>query len=398
MSVQLNLFAVILLFAFIQGIIYSILFIRRGIKEGYKSDFWIAALIISLCVFNLSWILGFMGIYILGQELWFFPTNANLIIGPVIYYYLKTQINSDFEFSRKDFRHFIPYTVYFIYHFVIFSSGKHVVDRWSSVFHNRFHIGYIEELAESISVCIYLMLSIRLYRKYLKWLPNERSDSDLMRFNWYRNFLIAIIVGVCSAILFTILSFRIELSFREVWIQRTIVAGLIYYISISAYAQPQPHRLIFDEHLADKNQVEENFEIKSEEISASEFIGKDKPLEKKMDTLEIEKWKTKIEDTMLHEKLFLNAELTLSDLSEKIETHNSLTSNIINSVFNKNFNDFVNEFRVKIFLEKINNPKLQHLTLSAIAFDCGFNSKSTFNRAVKKVTGKSPSDFIFKKD
>ncbi len=398
MSVQLNLFAVILLFAFIQGAIYSILFIRRGIKEGHKSDFWIAALIISLCVFNLSWMLGFMGIYILGQELWFFPTNVNLIIGPVIYYYLKTQINTDFKFSKKDFTHFIPYTVYFIYHFVIFSLGKHVVDWWSSVFHNPFHIGYIEELAESISVCIYLILSIRLYRKYLKWLPNERSDSDLMRFNWYRNFLIAIIVGVCSAILFTVLSFRIELSFQEVWIQRAIVAGLIYYISISAYVQTQPHRLVFDEHLADNNQVEENFEIKSEEILASEFIGKDKPLEKKMDILEMEKWKTKIEDTMLHEKLFLNAELTLSDLSEKIETHNSLTSNIINSVFNKNFNDFVNEFRVKIFLEKVNNPKLQHLTLLAIAFDCGFNSKSTFNRAVKKVTGKSPSDFIFKKD
>ena len=85
-----------------------------------------------------------------------------------------------------------------------------------------------------------------------------------------------------------------------------------------------------------------------------------------------------------------------SDLADHLNTHNSLISNVINAGFQKNFNDFVNGFRVEIFKEKIINPKLQHLTLLAIAFDCGFNSKSTFNRAVKKATDKMPSEFLVK--
>ena len=71
-----------------------------------------------------------------------------------------------------------------------------------------------------------------------------------------------------------------------------------------------------------------------------------------------------------------------------------LLSAVINSGFSKNFNDFVNEFRVNVFKEKIKDPKLQHLTLLAIAFDCGFNSKATFNRSFKKATGLSPKEWL----
>ena len=119
--------------------------------------------------------------------------------------------------------------------------------------------------------------------------------------------------------------------------------------------------------------------------------------ENKMDNFDLEKWQSKIEQVMVNEKLYLNPELTLSELSDKVESHNSLISNVINTKFQKNFNDFVNEFRVNVFKEKIKDPKLQHLTLLAIAFDCGFNSKSTFNRAVKKVTGEMPSAFLMPK-
>ena len=111
---------------------------------------------------------------------------------------------------------------------------------------------------------------------------------------------------------------------------------------------------------------------------------------------DLENWKTKIQNAMENEKLYLNPELTMSDLADHLNTHNSLISNVINAGFQKNFNDFVNGFRVEIFKEKIINPKLRHLTLLAIAFDCGFNSKSTFNRAVKKATDKMPSEFLVK--
>lgn len=57
------------------------------------------------------------------------------------------------------------------------------------------------------------------------------------------------------------------------------------------------------------------------------------------------------------------------------------------------FNDYINGYRVEEYLQKIATPQYQHLTLLAVAFECGFNSKTTFNRAFKKMTGKAPSAF-----
>jgi AraC-like DNA-binding protein len=109
---------------------------------------------------------------------------------------------------------------------------------------------------------------------------------------------------------------------------------------------------------------------------------------------EMGEWKQKILQLMEQERLYLNPELTLSDFAQRLHTHSKLVSSVINEGFHKNFNDFVNDYRVTLFKEKVNDPNLKHLTLLAIAFECGFNSKSTFNRAVKRATGEMPSAFV----
>ncbi|HRG21146.1 MAG TPA: helix-turn-helix domain-containing protein [Saprospiraceae bacterium] len=65
-----------------------------------------------------------------------------------------------------------------------------------------------------------------------------------------------------------------------------------------------------------------------------------------------------------------------------------------NQDLDKNFNDFVNQYRIDEFLRKIKDPQNSHLTLLAVALDSGFNSKSTFNRAFKKMMGTSPREFL----
>jgi AraC-like DNA-binding protein len=397
MDIRLNLFAIVLLFALLQGIFYIILFIKRGIEDERTSDFWMAALIAALCVSNLSSMLGFMGIYILGQKMWFFPQDVGLVVGPIIYYYLKTQINTDFRFTRTDLKHFMPYIVYFVYHFSIYILGPDMVGWWAKTVHHPLYIGDITRYLEIISLIVYMTFAINLYRKYLRWLPIERSDTEGVRFDWYKHFLWAMVIGIFMALVFFILSQWIVLSYWEDWVFRAIIAAIIYYISFAAYIQAQPRHIVFDEkkvQLADdilRTEALETIETLSDMGLKTAGIVK---VEQKISPDDLEKWRLKIDNIMTQEKLYLNSELTLSELSEKLGTHNSLTSNVINTAFQKNFNDFVNEFRVIIFTEKIKDPKLQHLTLLAIAFDCGFNSKSTFNRAVKKVTGRMPSEFL----
>ena len=96
---------------------------------------------------------------------------------------------------------------------------------------------------------------------------------------------------------------------------------------------------------------------------------------------------------MEDKRYYQDPELSLSSLAEKLEIHTHELSRIINIALKKNFSDFVNDFRVRDVARKMQDPAYDHITLLGIAFESGFNSKSTFNRIFKQVTGKSPVEY-----
>ena len=102
----------------------------------------------------------------------------------------------------------------------------------------------------------------------------------------------------------------------------------------------------------------------------------------------------RLEELMHDEKLFTEPELTLTDLANRLEIHPNYLSQVINEVAGVNFYDYINHHRVEEFKRQIVLPHNQRFTLLAIAYDCGFNSKSAFNRYFKKMTGFSPSDYV----
>src|ERR1700749_3982406 len=92
-------------------------------------------------------------------------------------------------------------------------------------------------------------------------------------------------------------------------------------------------------------------------------------------------------------RYYKDAELSLSSLADKLGIHTHELSRIINTAIKKNFYDFVKEYRVRDVVSKMQDPAYDHITLLGIAFEAGFNSKSTFNRIFKQVTGKSPVEY-----
>lgn len=93
------------------------------------------------------------------------------------------------------------------------------------------------------------------------------------------------------------------------------------------------------------------------------------------------------------EKPFLNENLNLSLLAEKSEISQSHISQVINQHFQIHFYDFINRYRVEEAKKKLSSSDFDHLSVLGIAFECGFKSKSSFNRYFKKYTGVSPSEF-----
>ncbi|MEM6345537.1 MAG: helix-turn-helix domain-containing protein [Bacteroidota bacterium] len=99
-------------------------------------------------------------------------------------------------------------------------------------------------------------------------------------------------------------------------------------------------------------------------------------------------------DLMQNEQPYLNPGLSLSDLAAQVHSTPHELSRVINQGFGKNFNDFVNTYRVEAFKSKVLEPAYRNHTLLAVAFMVGFNSKTAFNRAFKKISGQTPGEYF----
>jgi len=97
-------------------------------------------------------------------------------------------------------------------------------------------------------------------------------------------------------------------------------------------------------------------------------------------------------------KPYLNAEFDLQKMSTEINVSRQNSSRVINEKLDKNFHRLVNEFRVSVVINKMNDYSYSHLSLLGLALESGFNSKASFNRVNKEITGKTPSEFKMNHD
>jgi YesN/AraC family two-component response regulator len=101
-------------------------------------------------------------------------------------------------------------------------------------------------------------------------------------------------------------------------------------------------------------------------------------------------------ELMLMERLYVQPELSLQELSQHLQTNPVQLSATINQVLGKNFNDYINGLRIDEFIQKYRADRARRYTLLSLALDSGFNSKATFNRAFKKIKGSSPQEYLDK--
>ena len=89
----------------------------------------------------------------------------------------------------------------------------------------------------------------------------------------------------------------------------------------------------------------------------------------------------------------MNPDYSLQMMADDLQISREKLSYLINTGQQKNFYKFINEFRIEEVKERLLNPKFDHFTVLGIGLECGFNSKSSFNRIFKEETGFTPSEF-----
>ena len=375
----MSIFTTPLQFGYFTAWLYAFLFWYRGYREERQADVLMGFIMFFLGMEIQDYTFGFAGINVLWEELNGFPRYFHLAFAPTIYFYIRSQTNKEFDFDRKSAWHYLPYVVYFVFNLLIFLLGKNAVDTVEK-FRYDWHLNGLEYLLVWISYGIYFFLTLKLYKGYSKWIENYYSDPEAINLKWLRNFIYLIIAGEVFRLIWYFIDLIMDdLPFEQDWWWHLFTVAIIIYVAIQAYYQHQHPRHDYLPIVPDRTVPDtENNKTKAEIQENPEWQG----------------LKNKIIDLFENDQLYLDPNLSLSDVARRLKTNTSILSAAINQGFNKNFNDFVNQYRIEEFLSQIKDVKNSHLTMLAVALDSGFNSKSTFNRAFKKMMGSSPSEYL----
>lgn len=399
MQYDFNFYSSLLLITFSQGIIYSVLLLKKAIQTESKPNYWLSLFVFLCSLFVAPWMLGFAGWYDnqpYRNFMFFVPFQHLFFIGPILFFYIQSLLNPSFQLNKKQFLHLIPAIIYLLYIFGIFIYDKFIFGKpyfYANGMDKDFDSWY--QYSGFFSMLIYLVISLKYYFNYKKLIVQITSNADAVLFRWIRNYLFAffgmILLKVFAEIFFTF--FPKYTDYVGAWWFYLFFSLILYYISITGYANSIATKIGFEMSIFNKKPIlllVQNQENNIIEIDYQELKVEILP--------DIDAWKIKIETLIQFEKLYQNPELTLTEIAKKLESNSNIISRAINQGFAVNFNDFINNYRIEAVKEMLQNGKHKKSTLLGIAYDCGFNSKATFNRAFKKKTGQTPKEYLLKID
>jgi len=236
---------------------------------------------------------------------------------------------------------------------------------------------------------VFYILSIIELRKHQKRIKNHYSFSTSVDLKW----LYYLSNGFGIFILFILIKALINIIFKwEIPIDNyniSIIVAIIYLFGIGFFGYKQ--KGIFDESSLDKTEVKDqnDNQLAITPVNKTEVSYQKSGLNKD-EAILIE---NKLKSLMQSEQLFLESELDLPALSKKVEISTHKLSQVINENLNKNFFDFVNEYRIQKVKELLLDPANNQYKIISLAYDSGFNSKSTFYSLFKKIEGITPAEY-----
>lgn len=372
----------------IAGIIISLflallLFTKRG---RATADLILALWLVLIAVHLLCYYLLISGTYpefpyLLGLEI-----PLPLIHGPFLYWYTATLT---FQRSKRLpwWTHFIPAAAGYILLSGFFAQP---VDQKIRIYQAG-GAGY-ETITRIIrraiipSGVLYVVLSLMLLRKHSVNIATQFSYSEKINLNW----LVYLTIGI--GVIWLSVIFGNDIS--------TFILVDLFVLFVGYFGIRQAG--IFT------NGTIKDSSVNTDEEEANEPEATADPVpEGPVTTEEKTKYKKtaisgdlmskihrELTQLMQAEQLYKNPELSLDELAGRLAVNSNTLSQVINSVEQRNFYDYINDFRVKEFQRIVVLPENSKFTFLSIAFEVGFNSKTSFNRNFKKATGLSPREFF----
>jgi AraC-like DNA-binding protein len=368
MNLNFHWINILILFGALQGLIFFfiLLFNKKHPGARFLAAFMFVLAYNGFETFN--WSSGL-------QNVWFdiFSFIVIFAIGPSLYLYVTTLLNPQRVLSKKII---VAHYGLVIFHFCfrVALLGYHLL--WinkiidsdvtpSSIM--DIQLWYVEPITVVVFL-VYLTASIYEFRKSGKTsaLKSISKEGQQTLFRWIRALLIGTTIFGIAWIATVATPYLFEVDFDSHYYPIEIgLVFLIYWIAMSGYHRT---KLIY---------------LKTSKTPASPVAD-----------MQYEGQLAKLRHAMEVEKLYLDPELNLTRLSEHTAIQPKTISSILNQYQQTSFSDFVNDYRVQEVKRRMLDQANQHLTISGIALESGFNSQATFQRAFKHATGVSPREYM----
>ena len=301
--------------------------------------------------------------------------------GPLLLLYAKWMTTEHPEFDPRYLWHFSPFFVFLVVSLIFIdervmsgTDGFLVIDRFVS-----FRIVYAVTFFLSITAySVATFVVINRHQRRLKELVSYSSGNITLRWllglsiTFYTGYILMFIFGGVDILVGFMPFDPYEISFIGLTI-------LTFLFGVFGFHQPS----IFEEVVRIREEPEQLPE--SRETKKYQRSG----LKKK----DAAYYLKKIEAHMEVEKPYLDRELTIYDLAGQLQIPRHIVSEVINEYLGKNFYNLVNDYRIEEVKRRLEDPASGNLTILAIAYDSGFNAKSSFNTIFKEKTGITPSEY-----
>ncbi len=308
--------------------------------------------------------------------------------GPFLYLYTRTLISEQPQLRFQDLLHFLPFIFFKLLFSFFEGENPNVEDFFASDGLLWLRLTYGISFILSVSVYTYLVfILLKEHKQNIKNLYSFKNANISLQ--WLR----MITWGFCIGFLGSAVSFMIFNTFGF-WdfnpgiFMISFFVFLSYAVSFYGFKQPELFRSKDKAERQRPNQSEITTESEGEEAAIAPKYQRSG-----LKDADAQQYLQAIIRSMEEEYLYLNGQLTIQDLADKLDIPRHHITQVLNEQLEKNFYSFVNEYRIIEVKKRLLSDKYKNLTLLAIAYDCGFNSKSAFNTVFKQSTGQTPSEW-----
>lgn len=290
------------------------------------------------------------------------------LTAPFLYISILCFTSFEKKVKKKYVWHFLPFVIFCVFRFPFFITGKNFEfsdDTGKVVF-------FILKTALPLQTIIYWCLSFTRLQYHLKNIQAFTSSTEGINLFWLKSFLLVLLFILIAW--FNLVFFNLN---DLIQFTPFIYLCSIFFLAYFSLQQKE----VFD---FSKSELNDLSDIKTDKKEIPRRVSEDR----------LNELNQKLQILIKDEKLYLDNDLSLPKLAGNLNASCNETSFVINEMYGDNFYNFINKYRIEKAKSLLLSEKYNQLNILGIAYESGFNSKTTFNTTFKKNTGFSPTEFV----